>query len=179
VISGVTPTGQALARVTRVSFSGRQSSDPEGQSLRYSWDFGDGSAPQTAGDVAHTFAVCACTVRLTVTDPTGLSDTTSITITSRKVDGSWSGQYSSSAPGFSVVLSQGTTNFSGPVSDGSEMRGILSDPRSIRFLVEGTPQPPSCQESRSFEGTLNETLDRIDATGESCSGGVVGLVLTR
>jgi PKD repeat protein len=179
VISGITPTGQALARVTRVSFSGRQSSDPEGRSLSYSWDFGDGSAPQTAGDVAHTFGTCTCTVRLTVTDPTGLRDTASVTVTARKLDGTWTGQYSGNLGGFSVVLSQGTTNFSGPVSDGSEMRGILSDPRNIRFLIEGTPQPPGCQESRSFEGTLNESLNRVDATGEGCSGGTVGLVLTR
>jgi hypothetical protein len=178
VISGITPTGQYLARVTRVFFSGRQSSDPEGQSLSYSWDFGDGSAPATAGDVAHTFGVCTCTVRLTVTDTSGLSNTATVTVTSRKLDGSWTGQYSGNLPGFSVVLSQGTTNFSGPLSDGSEMRGILSDPRNIRFLIDNTPRP-NCLESRSFEGTVSADLDRIDATGDNCSGNPVGLTLTR
>jgi hypothetical protein len=180
VISGVVPEGQYLTRVTRVSFSGRQSSDPEGHSLRYSWDFGDGSAPQTAGDVAHTFnRVCTCTVRLTVTDSMGLTDTASLVITSRQLDGSWRGHYSGGNLGdFSVVLNQGSTNFSGPLSDGSEMRGTLSDPRDAHFLIDDTPRP-NCLASRSFEGTLSPDLNRIDATGESCSGAQIGLVLTR
>ena len=165
--------------MTRVFFSGRQSSDPEGQRLSYSWDFGDGGQVQTAPDVAHTFAVCNCSVRLTVRDTAGLSNTASVNVVARKLDGAWRGHYSAGGlPDFNVVLSQGTTNFSGPVSDGSEIRGTLSDPRGVRFLIDGTPRP-NCPESRGFEGNVSADLNRIDATGEDCRGSLVGLVLSR
>jgi hypothetical protein len=77
------------------------------------------------------------------------------------------------------VLSQGTTNFGGRTSDGFDIRGTLSDPRNVRFLIENVDGPPGCQEVRSFEGRVTDTLDRIDANGEGCQGQTVALGMHR
>jgi PKD repeat protein len=39
----------------RVSFDGRDSTDPDGQALQFQWTFGDGSQPATGARVEHTY----------------------------------------------------------------------------------------------------------------------------
>ena len=64
--SGVTEAGQAVA------FNGTASSDPEGSTLTFSWDFGDGSAGGSA-QMAHVYAQAGTyTTRLRVLDEQGL-----------------------------------------------------------------------------------------------------------
>ena len=83
------PTAVASADVTSgaapltVHFTGSGSSDPDGSALTYDWNFGDGSAHSTAANPAHTFAASstARTVTLTVRDPQGATDSTTLTIT--------------------------------------------------------------------------------------------------
>ena len=50
-----------------VSFNGRGSSDPDGDALTYSWDFGDGTT-STAPSPSHTYAAGNYTAQLTVSD---------------------------------------------------------------------------------------------------------------
>jgi hypothetical protein len=68
-------TGELLA------FSGNGSSDPDpGDALTFSWSFDDGSAA-SGQDVTHAFTTAGShTATLTVTDPTGLTATTSATV---------------------------------------------------------------------------------------------------
>ncbi len=75
----LTPTAVASADPTQgsppllVSFSGAGSSDPEGQSLAFDWDFGDGSAHSSAANPQHTYTAAGLyDATLTVTDPPGL-----------------------------------------------------------------------------------------------------------
>ncbi|MFG2356324.1 carbohydrate-binding protein [Streptomyces sp. NPDC048521] len=64
-----------------VQFSSQGSSDPEGRTLTYSWDFGDGST-STQANPSHTYTTKG-TYRptLTVKDPEGLTGTASLVIT--------------------------------------------------------------------------------------------------
>ena len=63
------------------NFSGAASVDPNGSLVSYHWDFGDGGTGDGAS-VAHTFAQDgAFTVRLTVTDNDGLTDTATFAVT--------------------------------------------------------------------------------------------------
>jgi PKD repeat protein len=64
-----------------VAFSGVSSSDPDGSIVSYRWDFGDGSTATKVAP-AHTYAKPGVyTVKLTVTDSSGGSATTSRSVT--------------------------------------------------------------------------------------------------
>ena len=74
------PTGGAAPLL--VFFDGSQSTDPEGPVADYLWDFGDGTGTVTGKTPTHTFAASgAFTVRLTVSDPQGLTGTTTQVVT--------------------------------------------------------------------------------------------------
>jgi glucose/arabinose dehydrogenase len=84
--SNQAPIANASANVTSgpaplsVNFSSAGSSDPEGQSLTYSWDFGDGTT-STAANPSHTYNVAGpYTVRLTVSDGVNSTISTPISI---------------------------------------------------------------------------------------------------
>ncbi|MFD0820918.1 PQQ-dependent sugar dehydrogenase, partial [Micromonospora zhanjiangensis] len=63
-----------------VNFSSAGSADPEGGTLRYSWNFGDGTT-STAANPAHTFTADGVyNVKLTVTDPQGATGTATVQI---------------------------------------------------------------------------------------------------
>ncbi len=64
-----------------IEFSGSNSFDPNGSSLAYFWDFGDGETAQV-DDTSHVFTdVGTYTVALTVTNDLNISTTDSISIT--------------------------------------------------------------------------------------------------
>jgi glucose/arabinose dehydrogenase len=66
-----------------VNFSSSGSSDPDGDALTYSWDFGDGSARSTSANPSHSFSSTGSqgfTVILTVSDSKGLTDSKSLVV---------------------------------------------------------------------------------------------------
>ena len=66
-----------------VQFSSAGTSDPEGATLTYDWDFGDGEPHSSDQNPLHTYAAAGIyTAKLTVTDPKGASAsaTTKITV---------------------------------------------------------------------------------------------------
>ncbi len=84
VYQSQTPTARASASPTsgavplQVNFDGTLSSDPDGDSLTYRWDFGDG-ATSSAAKPTHVYTQAGpVTARLTVDDGHGNSDTTSV-----------------------------------------------------------------------------------------------------
>ncbi len=62
-------TGSSLT----VHFSSAGSSDPDGDPITYSWNFGDGGAVSTAANPAHTYTTGVYNAVLTVTDSHGAS----------------------------------------------------------------------------------------------------------
>ena len=93
---GQAPTAVASASSTSgelpfaVDFTGSSSSDPEGATLTYAWDFGDGST-STEANPSHTYTTAGSyTVTLTVTDDKSLTGSTTLTIVAsaplRKID---------------------------------------------------------------------------------------------
>ncbi|TQJ06660.1 PKD domain-containing protein [Kribbella jejuensis] len=74
--SGLTPL--------QVTADAGGSTDPQGQTLSYAFDFGDGATtgPQAASTATHTYTTAgAYTVKVTVTDTSGLSATKTATVT--------------------------------------------------------------------------------------------------
>lgn len=64
-----------------IDFSGSKSSDPDGYIIGYSWNFGDGSTG-SGKNVTHKYTSAGSyTVKLTVTDNSGLKNIDTITIT--------------------------------------------------------------------------------------------------
>lgn len=84
-----TPVSPIYAGITAVTFNASASRDDDGRVTSYAWNFGDGSAPQTADGplVTHTFpdtdARCVIVtygVSLTVTDDKGAPAVTSVPV---------------------------------------------------------------------------------------------------
>jgi cellulose 1,4-beta-cellobiosidase len=77
----MTANPQSGTAPLRVRFEA-QGSDPDGGSLRYRWDFGDGSRPETDRRETHTYRNPGTyTARVTVTDREGASSTAEMEIT--------------------------------------------------------------------------------------------------
>ena len=65
-----------------VNFSSDGTEDPDGDALTYSWDFGDGTPNSTEANPTHIYTQPGVyTVRLTVTDATNKTGTSSVVIT--------------------------------------------------------------------------------------------------
>ncbi len=73
-----------------VAFSG-SGSDPEGGTITYSWDFGDGSPAESGPTPSHTYGAGDFTATLTVTDPAGAeaTSTAGVTITGLSGDAAY------------------------------------------------------------------------------------------
>ena len=81
------PTAQAAATPATgpaplvVAFSSAGSADADGDTLSYSWDFGDGTALSTAANPSHTYATRGSyTAVLTVSDGRGGTGTANVTV---------------------------------------------------------------------------------------------------
>lgn len=78
-VAAGSPTGGALPLT--VNFSSAGSNDPDGQSITYDWDFGDGAPHSTAANPAHEYTIAGSyTATLTVTDPLFRTDTATVPI---------------------------------------------------------------------------------------------------
>jgi|GEM_PF-6158333 len=78
-------TTEPRAYLDEVHFDASESYDSDGSITSYKWDFGDGSTA-TGKTADHVFKEGKYTVRLTVTDNDGFTDTATITIDSRLPD---------------------------------------------------------------------------------------------
>lgn len=175
---GMALEGQAITGVTNVDFSAT-ASDRDGDSLTFSWNFGDGNTA-IGQNVSHVFArEGTLTVTLTVSDGRGGSGTSTATVTARSLNGVWRSA-DCCADGsrndfsdFQCVQSGGSIDCQRVSSTGNPNSerwvGSLASPRSIDvqvFLAGGRP-------SDRCRGELLTSLDCFRCVGSS--GGVGGL----
>jgi PKD repeat protein len=112
-VISASPT-EGVAPLT-VRFDGSGSSDPDGDTLSYAWDFGDGSAHQTEATASHSFSNAGqYNVTLSVNDGRGGSDSDSVTISVDENNTSSNlisnGNFSDGLNGWSVWVERGTLN---------------------------------------------------------------------
>lgn len=140
-------TGPSAGAVgAALSFSGSQSSDPDGSIASYGWNFGDGQTG-TGATVSKTYTTAGTyTVRLTVTDAQGATGTRDhpVTVTaSAPTTGSIAGTVTSSLGG---ALSAVTITASGGLSATTAANGaynVANVPAGSR-TVTASGVPASC-----------------------------------
>jgi PKD repeat protein len=88
----VSPPGVALVAATSVAFSA-DATDPDGDTLTYDWNFGDGTSATNAGpSTQHVFGSAGTlAVALTVRDPRGASAILHTPVVGVTLTGTWRG----------------------------------------------------------------------------------------
>lgn len=146
----VSPQGMGIESVTSFTFTAQGASDPDGDTLRYSWVSSDGTAiTANASSVTYVYGRSGVfDMRITVTDPQGLSATASTPVRIGTVTGVW--DFSVAAPSsypsaYVVNLVQSGATLTGTISpQGSTRTGRivsssvnrLTSPRAAIFGVE-------------------------------------------
>jgi PKD repeat protein/glucose/arabinose dehydrogenase len=147
---------QSGASPLTVSFSGTQSSDPEGQPLGYAWDLdGDGAFDDSTASSPQWLytGTGTVTVRLRVSDPAGLSDVAALDIS-----------YGNTAPTAIIESPTGSLTwrvgdriaFSGRGSDPDETSGLLP-PSSLSWQLVIHHCPSNCHTHaiETFQGVAS------------------------
>lgn len=187
----VSPAGTAIESVTNFTFSAQGASDPDGDTLRYNWISSDGTAiGSTAPSLSYVYGRSGVfDMRVTVTDPQGLSASAAIAVRVGNVTGVWDINVAapSNAPtDYVVTLIQSGATMSGTMSPrGSSVVAQmlpgqrLSSPRQAVFGVEGgqafwTRPFFAFGEDSYFDMTVDESLTTMTGrcasswTGSAC-----------
>lgn len=148
------PQGLGLQSATIFTFLGQNVSDPDGDTLTYSWLSSDGASIASSTQAAsHVYDRSGTfDMRLTVTDPKGLSTSATISIKVGTVTGVWdvscdnrsadSIRFFPNFPSqFVVTLLQDGTSLRGSMAAQGRERnftlpGVASNPRAVVFGVE-------------------------------------------
>ena len=176
-VSGVTvtPTGNAVMGATSVSFSA-QASDPDGDPITYSWEFGDGStgSGQTASHVYSAAGNFQAIVTATAKEKTARG-TGNVNV--RSLAGRWTGNLIGEFATFNTVvnLAHSGTTLSGNYVDGfgnsGTVTGRVSNPRAVTFTVNVPGFAPF-----TFTGNADDSGDRI--TGSANGSGFTNAAWT-
>jgi PKD repeat protein len=167
VVGNVAPAAAFTATATdlAVAFDGSASSDPDGTIASYAWDFGDGGTGAVAKP-NHTYATAGTkTVKLTVTDNDGATNTTTQTVTVSPANNPPTAAFTSSATDLTVAF-DGTTSTD---SDGT----VASYAWDFGDGTSSTASKPS--KTYTAAGTYTVTLTVKDDKG---AAGTVSKVVT-
>ena len=173
------PTGAGIVAATEFAFTAAGVTDPDGDSITFRWDFGDGGSGQ-GRTVSKTYSATGTRqVRLFVKDARS-SERQAATrnVTVRRLTGTWVGGLSGFTNRITLTLSQTGSSITGSFRDGSNPRrtgsGTVTDPRtiSVRF-------PRSGFVSIVFTGTADSQINTLTGTVTGFVGGGVSFTLTR
>jgi glucose/arabinose dehydrogenase len=158
-ISATPTTGSAPLAV---SFDGSTSTDPEGRTLAYSWDFdGNGTADLTAAKTTYTYtATGTYRAQLRVTDDQGASSSASVTITV----GNTPPVPFIDTPSSSLRWKVGDKiSFSGHASDTQE-GNLAATALTWTVTLQHCATPTSCHphEIQSYPGVASGSFTAID-----------------
>ena len=171
VLTGVNAIpANGLQNGTSIAFSGQALKDPDGDSLTYAWEFGDGGT-ETSATPTHVYTTTGTFApKLTVSDGKH-TVTASTSVTIKSLTGTWTGQVPAGNPAFvtgTFVLTQSGTSISGTYSDqfgpGTIASGTVRTTTPIvtmtinqqgftPFVFTGTPGP----DVNTIAGVLNES----------------------
>jgi PKD repeat protein len=139
-----------------VAFTSAGSSDPNGDALKYDWDFGDGTAHGSQASPTHRYAADGVyTARLTVSDGRGLSDADTVTIS---VGGSGPTARIDAPPNGSTYRDGQTISLQGSASDDED--GIL--PASAFRWVVRLIHADHVHLVSSFDGTRTPSFAALN-----------------
>lgn len=153
VIAGVSasPQGMGIERTTNFTFIAQGASDPDGDTLTYSWTSSDGDTiSSTASAASHVYGRSgAFDMRVTVADPKGLSASAVVSVRVGTVTGVWdiTCARSSASPEIRwplqwvATLTQTGQVITGNMSANGRQRnftfpGSTRDPRGVSFGTE-------------------------------------------
>ncbi len=146
----------------QVNFSSAGTSDPDGDPLTYSWNFGDGSVIDTSANPIHTYSgtgVQKFTATLTVKDTSGATGTASVLITL----GSTPPVPTIATPANNTTVNPGAVvNFSGSATDAEDGNIPSSSLLWTEILHHNTHTHVIKQvtgSSGSFTADLPDTID--------------------
>jgi PKD repeat protein len=171
------PTG-GLASSTAITFSAQGASDPDGDALTYSWDFGD-STSGSGERVTHTYTNAGTfNVTLTVNDGKK-SATASGSVTIRNLTGAWNGTISS-VPSYTFVmnLTQSGSTVAGTYSD-RDGPGSVSGAVAQGSIVRLTITQLGISAQFTAQGTANAAVSSVSGTVVSGFQGTPSFTMTR
>jgi hypothetical protein len=179
VVAGVSvsPQGMGIESATIFTFAAQGVSDPDGDALTYTWASSDGAPiPSSNQAASHVYARSGTfDMRVTVTDPLGLSASATVSITVGTVTGVWDVSCDRSAftlglcrnfpTQFVATLTQSGDSLFGSMTGGGRtntftLPGKVYNPRQFSFGVESFWNV-WCPEDYSdfyFSLNANETL---------------------
>lgn len=183
----VSPHGIGLQSATVFTFTAQNVSDPDGDVLTYSWVSSDGKAIASNTQAASHVYTTSNTfeMRVTVTDPGGLSASAAASISVGTLTGVWDVncarttyaiQACSGFPSqFVVTMSQADGSLFGSMTGGGRTRsftipGSVRAPRDSIFGVESLDNVfcgPNFDNDFYFHLTANETLTSMTSTRAS------------
>jgi hypothetical protein len=163
----IQPPGAALVGGTSVDIAVR-GSDPDGDTLSYTWEFGDGeTVANTGAGISHVFLQEGdIGVSVTVSDGKGGQGTAFTRIPARKLSGSWRVD---NARHFNITAEINHRNGSdcnGTMSDGATFSCTVSHPRHITLRLSAANG--LCIPSGTYNGDFNPELDSVTFPGATC-----------
>jgi hypothetical protein len=141
--------------------------DPDGDSLTYTWSWGDGSDDTTGKGSSHIYLKEGTfRVELTVTDGRGGKATDHTSITAQKLSGTWNVSNARHFP-LSININQNSgPGVFGLMSDGAQVQGQVRDPFTLQITV--TAANGFCIPSGTYTGSINTSLTEVTFPGVEC-----------